>query len=207
MAVLTFTLQNDQVPGFRYRNKGNGTFEEVGASSNVGVDDNGHTYAGMGVDFGDYNNDGLPDLAADDLALQTYALYENRGDGSFDYVSSAAGIGPITMQHSGWGLRFLDYDNDGWKDVLVVQGHVLPNIELTNPRLSYREPMMLARNNGKQFVEVSRQSGSAFHEAIAGRGLAVDDLNNDGRLDAVVTTNDGPAYILRNETNTSKGCC
>ena len=195
-------ISNDQVPGFLYRNKGDGTFEETGASANVGVDDNGHTYAGMGIDFADYNNDGLPDIAVDDLALQSYALYQNKGDGSFDYVTIPSGLGAMTMQHSGWGLRFIDYDNDGWKDLLIAQGHVLPSIEFTNPRLHYREFMMLARNTGQKFVEVSEDSGTAFHEAIAGRGLVVGDLNNDGRLDAVVTTNDGPAYVLRNETKT-----
>jgi hypothetical protein len=106
----------------------------------------------------------------------------------------------MTMLHSGWGLRAFDYDNDGWKDLLVAQGHDLDTIELTNPQLHYKEPILLARNTGHGFVDVSATSGSVFHEAWAGRGLAIGDLNNDGRVDAVVTTNDGAAHVLTNET-------
>ena len=104
------------------------------------------------------------------------------------------------MLHSGWGLRLIDYDNDGWKDLLIAQGHDLDTIELTNPQLHYREPMLLARNTGHGFVDVSAASGSVFHAAWAGRGLATGDLDNDGRIDAVVSTNDGPAHVIRNET-------
>ncbi|MGH9612927.1 MAG: CRTAC1 family protein [Bryobacteraceae bacterium] len=195
-------MANDSMPEFLYHNKGNGTFEEEGLISGVAVDADGRTYAGMGVDFADYNNDGLPDLAVDDLANQIYALYQNNGDGSFTYASQTAGIGRITMLHSGWGLRFLDYDNDGWKDLLIAQGHDLDTVQLTFPQLRYREPMLLARNTGHGFADVSKASGAIFHEAWVGRGLAIGDIDNDGRLDAVVTTNDGPAYVLHNETNT-----
>ena len=107
---------------FLYHNKGDGTFEELGLVSEVAVDIDGRTYAGMGVDFADYNNDGWPDLVVTDLANQRYALYQNNGDGSFNYASSAAGIGQMTLSHSGWGVRFFDYDNDGWKDLLIAQG-------------------------------------------------------------------------------------
>jgi hypothetical protein len=96
----------------------------------------------------------------------------------------------------------MDYDNDGWKDLLIAQGHDIDTIERTNPQLHYREPMLLARNTGRRFVDVSANSGSVFHESWVARGLATGDMNNDGRLDAVVTTNDGPAYILRNATKT-----
>jgi hypothetical protein len=195
-------VANDSMPEFLYHNKGDGTFEEVGLMSQVAVDEDGHTYAGMGVDFADYNNDGLPDLIVDDLANQTYALYQNNGDGTFTYSSQSSGIGRMTMLHSGWGLRFMDYDNDGWKDLLIAQGHDIDTIERTNPQLHYREPMLLARNTGRRFVDVSANSGSVFHESWVARGLATGDINNDGRVDAVVTTNDGRAYILRNETKT-----
>ncbi len=106
----------------------------------------------------------------------------------------------MTMLHSGWGLRAFDYDNDGWKDLLIAQGHDLDTIELTNPQLRYKEPLLLARNTGHGFVDVSANSGAIFHEAWAGRGLAIGDLNNDGRVDAVVATNDGPPHVLRNDT-------
>ena len=195
-------IANDSMVEFLYRNKGNGTFEEVGLLSQVAVDIDGRTYAGMGVDFADYNNDGLPDILVTDLANQRYALYQNNGDGSFSYTSTTSGISQITLSHSGWGIRFLDYDNDGWKDLLIAQGHDLDTIELTNPSLRYREPMLLLRNTGKRFVDVSEDSGLIFHQAWVARGMATGDLDNDGRLDAVVTTNDGPVYVLHNETPT-----
>ncbi len=195
-------VANDSMDEFLYHNKGNGTFEDVGLDSEVAVDIDGRTYAGMGVDFADYNNDCWPDLVVTDLANQRYALYQNNGDGSFTYASNTSGIGQMTMAHSGWGVRFLDYDNDGWKDLLIAQGHDLDTIEQDHPNLRYREPMLLARNTGHGFVDVSAQSGSVFRQTWVSRGMAIGDLDNDGRLDAVVTTNDGPVHILHNETAT-----
>ena len=168
----------------------------------MAVDGDGRTFAGMGIDFEDYNNDGLPDLVITDLANQKYALYRNNGDGSFNYESYVSGLAAITLLHSGWGIRFLDYDNDGWKDLLVAQGHDLDTIEQNYPQLHYKEPMLLVRNTGKGFVDVSKESGKVFAEPWVGRGMAIGDLDNDGRLDAVVTTNGGPAHILHNETAT-----
>ena len=195
-------IANDSVPEFLYQNKGDGTFEEVGLFAGVAVDGDGHAYAGMGVDFADYDNDGLPDIVVSDLAYQKYALYRNNGDGTFAYTSDSTGLGGMTLLHSGWGMRFFDYDNDGWKDLLVGQAHVMDTIELTYPQLRYREPMLLARNTGQRFVDVSHESGSASNEPWASRGVAVGDIDNDGRLDAVVTENGGPLHILRNETDT-----
>jgi enediyne biosynthesis protein E4 len=194
-------IANDSMVQFLYHNKGDGSFEEVGLLSEVAVDMDGRTYAGMGVDFADYNNDGWPDLVVTDLANQRYALYQNNGDGSFTYASAASGLSRMTMTHSGWGVRFFDFDNDGWKDLLIAQGHDLDTIELNFPNLRYREPMLLARNVGKSFVDVSSNSGSVFQRAWVARGLAIGDLDNDGRLDAVVTTNDGPTHVLKNETS------
>ena len=193
-------VANDSMSEFLYHNKGNGTFEEVGLPSEVAVDIDGRTYAGMGVDFADYENNGKPGIVVTDLANQRYALYENQGDGSFAYASTGTGISQITLAHSGWGVRFLDYDNDGWKDLLIAQGHDLDTIELTSPNFHYREPMLLLRNTGKKFVDVSAASGAVFQQAWVGRGLATGDLDNDGRVDAVVTTNGGPAHVLHNET-------
>jgi len=195
-------VANDSMSEFLYHNKGDGTFEEVGLVSGVAVDGEGHAFAGMGVDFADYNNDGLPDLVITDLANQMYALYRNNGDGTFTYESYPSGIGRMSMAHSGWGVRLLDYDNDGWRDLLIAQGHDLDTIELTYPNLRYREPMLLARNTGHSFEDVSAEAGSVFREAWVGRGLAIGDIDNDGRLDAVVTTNDGPLYVLHNATST-----
>jgi hypothetical protein len=196
-------VANDSMVEYLFHNKGNGTFEEVGLFSEVAVDSEGRTYAGMGTDFGDYNNDGLPDIVVDNLANQKYALYTNAGDGSFTYSSYTSGVAGMTLMHSGWGIRFFDYDNDGWKDLLIAQGHDLDTIELTFPQLHYREPILLARNlNGRRFADVSSISGDVFTKRWVGRGLAAGDINNDGKLDAVVTENGGPAHILLNRTKT-----
>jgi enediyne biosynthesis protein E4 len=105
----------------------------------------------------------------------------------------------MTLLNSGWGLRFFDYDNDGWKDLLVAQSHVMDTIDLTYPQLHYRQPLLLVRNTGHGFIDVSSESGSIFRQPWASRGMAIGDIDNDGRLDAVVTENGGPIHILHNE--------
>ncbi len=200
---IDIAIANDSMLEYLYRNKGDGTFEEVGLPAEMAVDGDGRTFAGMGIDFQDYNNDGLPDMVITDLANQKYALYKNNGDGSFSYDSYVSGIGGMTLLHSGWGIHFLDYDNDGRKDLLIVQGHDLDTISLDYPQLHYKEPMLLAYNTGHSFVDVSAQSGAVFQQAWVARGLATGDLDNDGRIDAVVSTNGGPAYVIRNETKTT----
>ncbi len=200
---LDVAVANDSMLEFLYRNKGGGSFEETGLNAEIAVDGDGRTYAGMGIDFQDYDNDGLPDLVITNLANQKYALYRNNGDGSFTYDTYISGLARMTLLHSGWGIRFLDYDNDGLKDLLVAQGHDLDTVELNFPQLRYKEPVLLARNMGHgQFVDVSKESGPAFAEPWVGRGLAVGDLDNDGRLDAIISTNGGQAHILHNETKT-----
>lgn len=199
---IDIVVANDSTLEHIYRNKGDGTFEEVGLMAEMAVDGDGRTYAGMGVAFSDFNNDGLPDLFITNLANQKYALYQNNGDGTFSYASYTSGVGGMTLLHSGWGVQFLDYDNDGWKDLLIAQGHDLDTIELSFPDIHYREPLLLARNTGNGFVDVSASSGPVFQEKWVGRGMAVGDIYNDGNVDAVVTTNGGPAYVVRNETAT-----
>jgi hypothetical protein len=194
---------NDSMVQFLYHNKGDGTFEEVGLLSGVAADGDGRTFAGMGVDIADYNNNGKPGFIVTDLANQRYAIYQNNDDGTFTYASAGTGIGRATMTHTGWGVRFFDYDNDGWKDLLIAQGHDLDTIELNFPTLRYREPLLVLRNTGEGFVDVSAESGKVFQQSWVARGLAIGDLDNDGRVDAVVTTNDGPAYVLHNETATA----
>ena len=200
---LDLFVANDAMPEFLFHQKKDGTFEEVGLESGSAVNAEGQTYAGMGVDFADYDNDGSPDIIVTDLANQRYALYQNNRDGTFNYASGPSGIGNMTLLHSGWGVRFLDYDNDGWKDLLIAQGHDLDTIEKVNPLFHYREPMMLLRNLGDRFRDISSISGDIFHEAWFGRGMAIGDINNDGRVDAVVTTNGGPAHVLLNQTQSS----
>jgi len=195
-------VANDSIPESLFHNMRDGTFEEVALVLGVALDGGGATFAGMGVDFEDYNNDGWPDVIVTDLANQRYNLYTNGGDGTFDYASSTSGLGAITLLHSGWGVRFMDYDNDGWKDLFIAQAHVMDNIEVKEPHLHYLEPPLLVRNvDGKKFVDVSTNSGDAFHQRWAGRGLATGVIDNDGRVDVVVTSNDGPVWVLRNETS------
>ena len=200
---IDLAIANDSMLEFLYHNKGDGTFEEIGMPAEIAVDGDGRTYAGMGIDFEDFNNDGLPDLVITNLANQKYALYQNNGDSSFTYATYTSGLARMTLLHSGWGIRFMDYDNDGLKDLLVAQGHDLDTVELNYPQLHYKEPMLLARNMGNgKFQDVSSQAGAVFQQPWVGRGMAVGDLDNDGRLDAVVSTNGGPAHILHNETDT-----
>ena len=195
-------VANDSMQEFLFHNKRNGKFEEVGLESEVGVDGDGRTYAGMGVDFSDYNNDGWPDLIVTDLGNEKYASYTNSRDGTFQYASYTNGLARMTLLHSGWGVRLLDYDNDGWKDLFVAQGHVLDTIDSSTPTLHYREPPLLARNTGQGFVDVSKDGGPVFLEKWAARGLALGDIDNDGKQDVVITTNNGPPYLLHNESPT-----
>jgi hypothetical protein len=163
----------------------------------------------MGVDFADYDNDGLPDVVVTNLSNDRYALYRNLGDGSFVYTTNSSNLGRITLLFSGWGTRFFDYDNDGWKDIFVAQGHVLDTIELTTPNLKYLEPPLLVRNEGggskqgPRFTDASAASGAVFAESWAGRGMASGDIDEDGDLDVVVTTTNGRAYLLRNDGGNS----
>ncbi|HET6180446.1 MAG TPA: CRTAC1 family protein [Candidatus Sulfotelmatobacter sp.] len=194
-------LANDSIPEYLFHNNGNGTFEEIGLSSGAGLDGGGATFAGMGVDFEDYNNDGWPDIVITDLANQKYSLYSNASDGSFDYSTLTTGLGAITLLHSGWGVRFVDFDNDGWKDLFIVQSHVMDTIQVNEPHLRYLEsPLLLWNDHGKAFVDVSSQSGEVFVGKWASRAMAVGDLDNDGRMDVVFSSIDGPGVVLHNET-------
>ena len=194
-------IANDAIPQYLFHNNGNGTFEEIGMVSGVAVDASGTTFSGMGVDFEDYNNDGWADVVITDLANQRYALFANGGNGTFDYTTDNTGLGAITLLHSGWGVRFFDYDNDGWKDLFVAQSHVMDTIEVNQPHLHYREPPLLARSDhGKKFVDVSSESGEVFSQRWAGRAMAIGDINNDGKIDVVVGSANGPAWVLMNET-------
>ncbi|HYJ46412.1 MAG TPA: CRTAC1 family protein, partial [Pyrinomonadaceae bacterium] len=192
-------VANDSVRQELYRNKGDGTFEDVALLWGVGYNENGKTFAGMGVDARDYDGDGLPDIFITALSNETYPLYRNNGDASFDYATNTTNVGQITLLYSGWGTKFFDADADGLADIFVAQGHVLDTIEKSSAYLKYRQTPLLMRNTGKGFVNVSATAGAPFERAIAARGAAFGDLDSDGDTDIVVCVNDGPPVILRNE--------
>ena len=176
-----------------YRNNGDGTFTDVSGPSGVEASPG----KGLGVAVHDFNRDGWPDIFVNALAAQRYALFRNDDD-SFEYASGPTEVARITLLRSGWGTKFVDFDNDGWKDLMVAQGHVMDNIHLQQPFARYLEPLLLMRNLGGRFEDVSKQAGPAFQVPLAARGAAFGDLNNDGRLDLVVNCNSGPALVLRN---------
>ena len=192
-------VANDSVRQQLYRNRGDGTFEDVALMSGVGYNENGKTFAGMGVDARDYDADGLADIFITALSNETYPLYRNNGDESFTYATNLTGVGQITLLYSGWGTRFVDADNDGWLDIFVAQGHVLDTIEKTSSYLTYRQTPLLMRNTGKGFVNVSATAGQPFTKPLAARGAAFGDLDNDGDTDIVLGVIEGSPLVLRNE--------
>jgi hypothetical protein len=191
-------VANDSVRQSLYRNKGDGSFEDIAVMAGAGYDENGKTFAGMGVDCADYDNDGYMDVFITTLSNETYPLYHNNGDLSFTYVTNSSRVGQITLLYSGWGTRFLDADNDGLRDLFVAQSHVLDTIEKTTAYLKYKQSPLLMRNTGKGFVNVSATAGAALNNPIAARGAAFGDLNNDGQVDVVIGVIDGNPLILRN---------
>jgi hypothetical protein len=194
-------VANDSFPEQLFRNNHNGTFTETALTAGLAYNQNGHTFAGMGVDFADYDNDGWPDVFVNALANQKYALFRNV-KGMFEDVTDSSGIGGMTIQHSGWGAKLIDYDNDGWRDLFVAQGHVMDNIDLTDPGLHYREAPLLLKNSAGRFRDVSRQSGPVFTIPTAARGAAFGDLDNDGCIDIAINCHDRAPIILRNQGGT-----
>jgi hypothetical protein len=188
-------VANDSVPQQLFHNLKNGKFEEIGTAAGVAYDEDGNVFSGMGLDFADFDNDGWPDVFVNALAKQKYALFHNRS-GSFEYVSGRIGVGAASVGHSGWGAKFVDYDNDGLKDLFVAQGHVMDNIQLTQPDVRYLEPALLLRNVPPFFRDVSQQSGRVFERALAARGAAVGYLNNNGSVDIVLNCNEQPALLM-----------
>ncbi|HEX4228212.1 MAG TPA: CRTAC1 family protein [Bryobacteraceae bacterium] len=195
-------VANDSFPEQLFHNLHNGKFADVALSTGFAYDEDGNTFAGMGIDFADYDNDGWPDIFVNALAKQKYALFHNRS-GKFDYVSDPAGMAASTLNHSGWGAKFVDADNDGSKDLFIGQGHVMDNIQMTQPDVRYLEPPMLLRNIAGKFVDVSGQSGAIFSKPLAARGVAFGDFNNDGFVDVVINCNDEPAVVLKNSGNSN----
>jgi hypothetical protein len=193
-------VANDAVAQQLFHNLKNGRFEEVGVTSGLAYDQDGNAFSGMGLDFADFDNDGWPDVFINALAKQKYALFRNER-GAFEYVSDRSGMSAASVSHSGWGAKFVDYDNDGLKDLFVAQGHVMDNIALTQPDVRYLEPALLLRNVPPEFVDVSKASGPVFSRPLAARGAAFGYLNNSGKLDVAINCNDGAAVLLEASGN------
>jgi hypothetical protein len=186
-------VSNDAMEQFLFHNEGNATFKERGLEAGVAYADDGRTFAGMGAVFEDYDNDGRPDIFVTNLALEKYSLYRNEGKGQFSYASLTSGLAGLTARSSGWGFGLQDFDNDGWKDLLVAQSHVLDNVERIHSGLRYLEPPALYRNNGERF----EKADPGLLPSVAGRGAAFGDLNNDGAMDAVISVLGGRPLVLR----------
>jgi enediyne biosynthesis protein E4 len=201
---LDVFVANDNSPNLLFRNIGGKRFEEVGFEAGVAFNDEGAALAGMGADFRDLNNDGLPDLWHTAIENETFPLFMNEGKGMFRNGGQQSLLANLTRLMSGWSNGIVDLDNDGWKDLVVARSNVLDNIEQISRHFNYAEPNSVFRNLGNgQFDNVSATAGPDFTRPAPHRGLAYGDLFNDGRMDLVVSALGAPVKIFRNVTATS----
>ena len=191
-------VANDTTANFLFVNRGGGKFEEVGAQAGVAYSEAGRPRSGMGVDSADFNQDGWMDLFVANIDHEMYSLYQNNRDLTFDDQAGPAGIASATRLMSGWGLKFFDYDNDGDLDLLLSNGNPDDLIRIYHKDVSYQEPLLLFHGSGRQFEDVSAQSGPVFARPISARGLAIGDFDNDGAVDVLISMNDGAPMLLRN---------
>ena len=197
-------IANDTQPNKLYLNKKDGTFEERGVPSGIAFSEDGVARAGMGVDSADYDRSGHPSVIISNFANQMVSLYHNEGNGLFVDEAPQSEVGRATLVTLGFGCFFFDYDNDGWLDIFVADGHIEDAIERVQKRVSYAEPAHLFRNlGGGKFQEVTTQMGQSFAAPRVARGAAYADVDNDGFLDVLVTTNAGPALLFHNEGGTN----
>jgi enediyne biosynthesis protein E4 len=197
-------VANDTQPNKLYLNKQNGTFEEKAVSAGIAFSEDGVARAGMGVDAADYDRSGHASLLITNFANQMLSLYHNEGNGLFVDEAPRSEVGRNTLVTLGFGCFFFDYDNDGWPDIFVADGHIENEIERVQKRVSYAEPPHLFRNlGGGKFQEVTAHVGDAFSSPKVARGAAYADIDNDGALDVLVTTNGGRAWLFHNEGGTN----
>jgi hypothetical protein len=191
-------VANDLVRNFLYRNNGDGTFVDVAYAAGVGFDMNGTPQAGMGVDCGDIDGNGYPELFVTNFSHELNTLYDNRGNGLFEEVSQKAGLGSGFIP-LGFGTKMYDFDNDGDLDIHVTNGHVIDNVKLYQPALTYEQKDLLYENVGGRFIDISARSGQALQAPRVGRALAVADFDNDGHLDVVISSVGQRAVLLKNQ--------
>jgi hypothetical protein len=197
-------IANDTQPNKLYLNKKNGTFEERGVPAGIGFGEDGVARAGMGVDAVDYDRSGRPSVLISNFANQMVSLYHNEGNGLFVDEAPQSEVGRATLVTLGFGCFFFDYDNDGWPDIFVADGHIEDQVEKVQKRVSYAEPPHLFRNmGGGKFTEVTEKMGKSFASPKVARAAAYGDIDNDGFLDVLLTTNAGPAYLFHNEGGTN----
>jgi enediyne biosynthesis protein E4 len=193
-------LSNDTQPNKLYHNNGNGTFTEKGVVAGVAFSEDGVARAGMGVDAADYDHSGYSSVLITNFSNQRISLYHNEGKGLFVDEAPQSEVGRASLLTLGFGCFFFDYDLDGWPDIFVANGHIDPEIQRVQANVKYAMPPHLFHNLGKgRFEEVTQSMGQAFATPRVGRGAAYADINNDGRLDLLLSTNGGPAYLFRNE--------
>lgn len=201
---LDLLVGDDSTPNYLYLNKGDGTFEDVSYASGYALNEAGRETASMGIAAGDYTNNGMVDIFNTTFSDDYKPLYRNEGDGNFTDISYQAGIAEISVPFLGWGDAFLDYDNDGWKDLIMADGHVYPQADQHPWGTSWAQRPMLFHNvkSGK-FEPVAAVEGTGLARVVSGRGLAIGDLFNDGRQDVVINVMDGHPLLLRNVAATN----
>ena len=200
-------VANDLTPDFLYRNNGDGTFTDQALLAGVAYGEDGVARAGMGVDLGDYDRNGTPDIYVTNFSLEPNSLHRNNGNGTFTESTFGAGVGNPTLLFLGFGTAFKDFDHDGWLDLFAANGHVIDNISLFDSSITYAQTNQLFRNDGDgRFTDVSDRAGAPFQVERVHRGAAFGDVDNDGDIDILVTTvNDVPLLLRNNGTGGSGG--
>ncbi len=189
-------MASDQTPSILYINQGNGKFADEAMMRGAALDDNGKALSGMGVAAADYLHDGTPSIFRTNFSDELETLYRNRGKGEFQDVSVESGMGRNT-RFVGWGCGFFDFDNDGWPDLLLVNGHAFPEVDRLKIDIHYRERAILYRNDHGKFVDISESAGPGILERHSSRGLAFADYDNDGSVEALVNNQNEPPSLLR----------
>jgi hypothetical protein len=200
--LMDLFVANDTVQNFLFANRGKGKWEEIALAAEVGFSMNGTPRSGMGVDAADVNGDGRQDLFVANVDQEMFSLYKNDGHEFFSDVAAGNGVAQATRLLSGWGLKFFDYDNDGFVDLFLANGHPDDMIENYSQQVHYKEPLLLFHSDGTKLTNVSDQAGPVFGKAFPARGLAIGDFDNDGRIDALIGNNGGASVLLKNNAGT-----
>jgi hypothetical protein len=193
-------VTNDTSPNHLWMNRGGGRWEDAALAAGVALSSEGRPRSSMGVDSADYDGDGRPDVAVGNIDHELASLYRNNGNETFTDEAEAQGLAAATRVISCWGIKFLDYDDDGWPDLLLANGHPDDMLDGSGYGVRYRQPPLLFRNEGGRYRNVSAEAGPAFQREISARGLAVGDIDNDGRVDVLLVNNGMAPLLLHNES-------